>query len=82
MCSILVALSDPFFKLRWLPSSYRKQTEQVFLCEVAHLAETATKPNTREASDSSAGFCGFYDNNNNNNNEHICKAQNKNPQMR
>jgi len=28
-----------FFKLTWLPSSYRKHAEQVFLCEVAHLAE-------------------------------------------
>ena len=35
-----------FFKLRWLPSSYRKQAEQMFLCEVAHLAESAIQSQT------------------------------------
>jgi len=32
------------------------------LCEVAHLAETATRPNTKEASSSSADSYGFHDN--------------------
>jgi len=47
----------------------------VFLCEVAHLAETATRPNIREASSSSAGFYGFHDNESDNDTESASKVE-------
>jgi len=72
---VLAAVSHPFFKLRWLPSSYRKQAEQVFLCEVVHLAETGTRPNTSEASSSSTDFYGFHDSESDNDTESAYKVE-------
>ena len=47
----------------------------MFLCEVVHLAETATRPNTREASSSSADFYGFHDSESDNDTESASKIE-------